>query len=44
MGDETLGRVVGACRVRAAGTRRRGNSKTAINTMVFFISPPSMIL
>jgi len=43
-GDETLGLVVGACRVRAAGTRRRGSSKTAIKTMVFFMSLPSMIL
>jgi len=39
--NETLGRLAGACRVRAAGTRRRGNSKTAIRIMVFFMSLPS---
>jgi hypothetical protein len=41
-GDPTLGRLAGACRVRAAGKRRRGNSRTAIRIMVFFtFSPPN---
>ena len=42
--NETLGRLAVACRVRAAGTRRNGNSRTAIRTMAFFMSLPSVIL
>jgi hypothetical protein len=42
--NETLGRLPVACRVRTAGTRRSGNSRTAIRTMAFFMSLPSVIL